>query len=110
MIVTLARRAGVFALLAALAAGCGSATSGHSAAPKPVVAAQSPVPELSPTTRTPPAKPVLVRHHHHRHHRRHMHAEASTAPGQAVNPIPQDNGGDQDADNNGGPSDGDGNV
>jgi hypothetical protein len=27
-----------------------------------------------------------------------------------ANPIPQGNGGDQDADNNGGPSDGDGNV
>ena len=29
---------------------------------------------------------------------------------QAVNPIPQHNGGDHDADNNGGPSDGDGNI
>jgi len=27
-----------------------------------------------------------------------------------ANPIPQHNGGDQDADNNGGPSDGDGNI
>jgi hypothetical protein len=27
-----------------------------------------------------------------------------------ANPIPQGNGGDQDSDNNGGPSDGDGNV
>jgi len=27
-----------------------------------------------------------------------------------MNPIPQGNGGDQDADNNGGPSDGDGNI
>jgi hypothetical protein len=40
-----------------------------------------------------------TRHHaskprHHRHH----------------NSIPQHNGGDQDADNNGGPSDGDGNL
>jgi hypothetical protein len=33
-------------------------------------------------------------HHHHRHH----------------HGIPQHNGGDHDADNNGGPSDGDGNV
>ncbi|HEY3726768.1 MAG TPA: hypothetical protein VGL51_06320 [Solirubrobacteraceae bacterium] len=33
-------------------------------------------------------------HHHHRVHHR----------------IPQHNGGDRDADNNGGPSDGDGNV
>jgi len=32
------------------------------------------------------------------------------APTQPANPIPQGNGGDQDADNNGGPSDGDGNI
>jgi len=32
------------------------------------------------------------------------------APAQHANPIPQGNGGDQDADNNGGPSDGDGNI
>jgi hypothetical protein len=39
-----------------------------------------------------------------------MHAAASTPPAQPVNPIPQRNGGDQVADNNGGPSDGDGNI
>jgi hypothetical protein len=32
------------------------------------------------------------------------------APAPPANPIPQGNGGDQDADNNGGPSDGDGNI
>jgi hypothetical protein len=32
------------------------------------------------------------------------------APAQPANPIPQGGGGDQDADNNGGPSDGDGNI
>jgi hypothetical protein len=32
------------------------------------------------------------------------------APAHTANPIPQDNGGDHDADNNGGPSDGDGNI
>ena len=37
-------------------------------------------------------------HKHHKHHRHHAHR------------IPQHNGGDHDADNNGGPSDGDGNV
>ena len=110
MFVTLARRALVFALLAALAAGCGSAAAGHSTAPKPVAAAHSPAPEPSPATHSPTAEPVMVRHHHHRHHPRHMHAEASTPPAQPVNPIPQGNGGDQDADNNGGPSDGDGNI
>ena len=109
MFVTLGRRACVFALLAALAAGCGSA-QGHPAAPKPVAAAHSPAPEPSPTAQSPTAEPVMVRHHHHRHHPRHMHAEASTPPAQPVNPIPQGNGGDQDGDNNGGPSDGDGNV
>jgi hypothetical protein len=52
----------------------------------------------------------MVRHHHHRHHARHMHAVASTPAAQPVNPIPQGNGGGQDADNNGGPSDGDGDI
>ena len=35
--------------------------------------------------------------HHKKHHRHHSR-------------IPQHNGGDQDSDNNGGPSDGDGNI
>ena len=38
------------------------------------------------------------RHHRHHHARHHAHG------------IPQHNGGDRDADNNGGPSDGDGNL
>jgi hypothetical protein len=46
------------------------------------------------------ALPVYAATHHH--HKRHQH-HISTA-------IPQHNGGDRDADNNGGPSDGDGNV
>ena len=37
-------------------------------------------------------------------------APPAMAPVQTANPIPQDNGGDHDADNNGGPSDGDGNI
>ncbi len=37
--------------------------------------------------------------HHKRHHKRHHRSR-----------IPQHNGGDQDSDNNGGPSDGDGNI
>jgi len=37
---------------------------------------------------------ALARHHHHHHHHHRG--------------IPQNNGGDHDADNNGGPSDGDG--
>ncbi len=36
--------------------------------------------------------------HHHHHHHHHHHG------------IQQHNGGDHDADNNGGPSDGDGNI
>lgn|GEM_PF-3716717 len=39
---------------------------------------------------------ALAGHHHHHHHHHHG--------------IPQNNGGDHDADNNGGPSDGDGNI
>jgi hypothetical protein len=38
-----------------------------------------------------------ARHHHKKHHRHHSK-------------IPQHNGGDHDSDNNGGPSDGDGNI
>jgi hypothetical protein len=44
------------------------------------------------------ATPAFASTHHHRHH----HHSASA--------IPQHNGGDRDVDNNGGPSDGDGNV
>ena len=39
---------------------------------------------------------AIAGHHHHHHHHHHG--------------IPQNNGGDHDADNNGGPSDGDGNI
>jgi hypothetical protein len=38
-------------------------------------------------------------HHHKKHHKKKHHSS-----------IPQHNGGDHDADNNGGPSDGDGNI
>jgi hypothetical protein len=48
----------------------------------------------SPTVSTAKHPSAHHRHHHHRHHSR----------------IPQHNGGDHDADNNGGPSDGDGNT
>jgi hypothetical protein len=37
-------------------------------------------------------------------------AAPATPPAHTANPIPQGDGGDQDADNNGGPSDGDGNI
>jgi hypothetical protein len=92
---TFARPAAGFALLAVLAAGCGTAAAAHSAAPTPAAAAHSATP-------TPAAT--------HHHHARLGHATVTTAPAQTANPIPQGNGGDQDADNNGGPSDGDGNI
>jgi len=46
------------------------------------------------------ASPALAGAHasRHKHHHRHHHG------------IPQPNGGDHDADNRGGPSDGDGNI
>jgi len=100
---TLARSAAGLALLAALAAGCGTGAAAHHTAAKPKPAATAPS--------APP--PAAVAHHHH-HHSRPVHAAVtpapSTAPAQTANPIPQGNGGDQDADNNGGPSDGDGNI
>ena len=100
---TLARPAAGLALLAVLAAGCGTAAAAHSSAPGPAAGSHSAA-----------AKPATAHHHHHA---RPMHPAASTppaapatAPAQPANPIPQGNGGDQDADNNGGPSDGDGNI
>jgi hypothetical protein len=62
-----------------------------------------------------PASAATRRSHHHasHHHASHHHAShhhASHGSRQAGIPIPQHNGGDRDADNNGGPSDGDGNV
>ena len=102
---TLARPAAGLALLAVLAAGCGTAAAAHSSAPGPAAG-----------THSATAKPAVAHHHHH-HHARPVHRAASTpaappatAPAQPANPIPQGNGGDQDADNNGGPSDGDGNI
>jgi hypothetical protein len=47
-----------------------------------------------------PAGAALHSSHHRAHHRSHH----------VSNGIPQHNAGDRDADNNGGPSDGDGNV
>jgi hypothetical protein len=81
---TLIRPAAGLALLAALAAGCGNAVAAphqhHQSGPTHAVVTTPPAPAA-----TTPAAP-------------------------SANPIPQGNGGDQDADNNGGPSDGDGNI
>jgi hypothetical protein len=112
-----ARLAAGLALLIALA-GCGTPGATHSSATGHK--STSPMPAA-----TSAAAPVKTRvatrhavHRHHRHHRHHAPAPAvTTAPTPApavttppANPIPQGNGGDQDADNNGGPSDGDGTI
>ena len=96
------------AALAVTLAACGSSAgqSTHPAAPKPAGVAHShahsththAAPPTPPAT-TPPAPPAIT-----------PAAPPATAPAHTANPIPQGNGGDQDADNNGGPSDGDGNI
>jgi hypothetical protein len=115
---THARPAAGLVLLAALAAGCGTAVTAHHAAPKPAAPAHSHAAASTPAASAPAA---AMAHHRHRHHSRPMHVAVSTPPAPPAppttappppppNPIPQGNGGDQDADNNGGPSDGDGNI
>jgi predicted lipoprotein with Yx(FWY)xxD motif len=62
-------------------------------------------PETTPPSTTPPAfrnQPAPVR--------TPAPTPSIVAPRQPVNPVPQNGGGDHDADNNGGPSDGDGNI
>jgi hypothetical protein len=112
MQLTLARWAAGLALLTALAAGCGAAGTNH-----PAVAGHasvSPVP--TPTQRATPVTTQVPTTPAARHHRRHHHRAAvpavttPPAPPASMNPIPQGNGGDHDADNNGGPSDGDGDI
>ena len=108
MSLTLARPAAGLALLAALAAGCGTATA-HHAAPSPAASAHHHGSAMMHAA----AEPAVAHHHHARpvHHAAATPAAPpATAPAQPANPIPQGNGGDQDADNNGGPSDGDGNI
>jgi hypothetical protein len=104
---THARWAAGLALIAVLAAGCGTGAGLYGTGAKPTAAAHS-------------AAPMPAATHHHHHHARPVHATVTTppaspapsvtAPATMANPIPQGNGGDQDADNNGGPSDGDGNI
>jgi predicted lipoprotein with Yx(FWY)xxD motif len=72
----------------------GSAVPAATAPPAPPATA----PPAPPAT-APPAPPATA-----------PPAPPATAPAQPANPIPQGNGGDHDADNNGGPSDGDGNI
>ena len=88
------------AAVAVTLAACGpsGSPSTHPAAPKPSSAAPSHAhsapPAVSVTTPPPPATTP----------------PPPPATSHTANPIPQGNGGDHDADNNGGPSDGDGNL
>ena len=123
---SLTTRAGAgLALLAALVAGCGTATANHSAAPKPTHMPHShhASPPMEAAEATPAGHSPTPMAHHHRHHHHHAQPQVvvtppppppppppTMAPPMTANPIPQGNGGDQDGDNNGGPSDGDGNV
>jgi len=124
MQLTLARWAAGLALLTVLAAGCGATSTRHAAVTGHV--SVSPVPTVThmatPVTATHMATPVKARRpttpaaRHHRHHHHRPAAPIVTtplappAPPTSMNTIPQDNGGDHDADNNGGPIDGDGNI
>ena len=113
MSLTRIRSAAWVALLAALAAGCGTAAASHPAQPRkasPTVAASHPAAQSKVN--------LSARHHRPRHHVAPVKSPAAPAPTTTApapppttqNPIPQNGGGDHDADNNGGPSDGDGNI
>jgi hypothetical protein len=93
--------AGVATIVLAACGSTASSGSSHQQSPAPTHArttapAQSPAPTHAPTS-APAHSPAPT------------HAP-TTAPAHSANPIPQGNGGDGDADNNGGPSDGDGNI
>ena len=102
------------AALAVTLAACGSSgnPSAHPATPKPAGVAHSHAhstpahaappapPATAPPATAPPAPPATAP----------APPPPTFVPTQPANPIPQGNGGDQDADNNGGPSDGDGNI
>lgn len=75
-----------------------SSSSSHAAAPAAPPAASpppAPKPAVQPAPKSTPSPPPTV-------------AKPPTPP--VSNPIPQNGGGDDDSDNHGGPSDGDGNV
>jgi hypothetical protein len=107
MSLTFIRSAAGAALLAVLAAGCGTAVTAQHAGAKPAAAAQprhsapahAPVTTPTPPPATTAPAPATT-----------APAPVTTAPASSANPIPQGNGGDRDPDNNGGPSDGDGNI
>jgi hypothetical protein len=111
MRLTLARLAAGLALLTALVAGCGAASAHHAQAHKPAFPATA-----ATHAATPAHAPIAGKDAARRDHRLHYHPAMQLAPPTppapppTMNPIPQGNGGDHDADNNGGPSDGDGNI
>jgi hypothetical protein len=86
------------AALGVTLAACGGGSASHPAAPRPAGVAHSHA-HSTPPHAAPPAAPATT-----------PAAPAATAPAHTANPIPQGGGGDHDADNNGGPSDGDGNL
>jgi hypothetical protein len=105
----LARSAAGLALLAALTAGCSTAVAAHSSVPKPTATAHSVKPSAKPSakpsvppTTQPPAPPTTQPPA--------PPPPTATMSAPPPNPISQGNGGDHDPDNNGGPSDGDGNI
>ncbi len=95
----LTRPAAGFALLAALAGCGGAAVATHSPGAKPA----APPAMHSRYSAPVPAATMPAAHHP-------STAPPAPSPAAKANPIPQGNGGDHDADNNGGPSDGDGNL
>jgi hypothetical protein len=90
------------AALGVTLAACGGGSATHPAAPKPAGLAHHHAHSAPAhaTVTTPPAPPATSP----------APPSPTVAAPQPANPIPQGNGGDHDADNNGGPSDGDGNI
>src|SRR5580692_1553217 len=120
MSLTFIRSAAGAALLAVLAAGCGTAVTAQHAGAKPTAAAQphhsaaahAPVtmPTSPPATSAPATSAPATSAPATSAPATTAPAPVTTAPASPANPIPQGNGGDHDPDNNGGPSDGDGNL
>src|SRR5579862_7058958 len=104
MPLTFIRSAAGAALIAVLAAGCGTAVTAQHAGAKPAAAAQPhhPAAAHAPVT-TPASPPATTAPAPVTTPATTVPAPPTTAP---ANPIPQGNGGDHDPDNNGGPSDG----